>query len=173
MPEEKTAKFNSRKKIFAREKKNNIFPVKIQKVNWNILKFLPEKKIINPKKNLKICLTKLKNAPQNLGKSGREKYFPSEKKTEKIFHSRKKQKKVSNWGRKKKTLSSYRYGLNFGMFGKNYASLSLTVGQKHVNLYFFLRYNSTLNTAVFRSWPWELELLEFRGVDNCISEWYG
>ena len=98
LPEKKTAKFYPRKKNSLPEKKNRNFPRQKYKKYLKILKFLPEKNKMqpekksenlpektkcNPRKNLKICPRKLHNARENLGKSGREKYFPPEKKTKK------------------------------------------------------------------------------------------
>ena len=82
VPEKKTAKLNPRKKYLCPKKKSIFSPSKSKKY-LEILRILPEKKILNPIKNLKICPRKLQNARENLGKSGREIYFPPEKKTEK------------------------------------------------------------------------------------------
>ena len=95
---EKNSKILPEKKNSLPEKKNRNFPRQKYKKYLKILKFLPEKNKMqpekksenlpektkcNPRKNLKICPRKLHNARENLGKSGREKYFPPEKKTKK------------------------------------------------------------------------------------------
>ena len=45
--------------------------------------FCPRKNKLNPRKNLKMCPRKLQTAREIFKKSGREKYFPPEKKTKK------------------------------------------------------------------------------------------
>ena len=75
-PKKKTAKLNPRKKN-APEKNSKFSPSKFKKY-LETLKFREKK--MNPRKNLKICPRKFQDAGENLGKNGRVKYIPPEKK---------------------------------------------------------------------------------------------
>ena len=68
-------KLNTRRKNPAREK---------QTVPEKILKFLPEKKKVNPRKNKKKCTRKGQTAREKIQKSGREKKISPGKKPKKV-----------------------------------------------------------------------------------------
>ena len=86
-PRKKQQNSTREKKIFAREKKSKFPPSKFKKY-LEILKFLPEKKKINPRKNLKICPRKLQTAqdcPRKILKKVGEKKISAREKNQKKY----------------------------------------------------------------------------------------